>query len=937
MRSDLQSLPLHFVANEGQLDAPVDYYVQGSDTSVYFTPEGVTYRLSDRESERAWAVKLDFVGANHVHPEGRAKTEATINYFKGPKMDWSSSETYSKLVYRNLWDGIDLVYKGTASELKYSFVVHPGADPSDIELAYRGADSVRLNRKGDIEVSTPVTDFSDKAPYSFQRDGGRRSTVASSYDLGQARPNGRSYGFDLGDFDDDKSLVIDPVVLIYAGYIGGSGYDIGYGIAVDSSGAAYVTGYTESTAVSFPETGGPDLDHDGGYDAFVAKVASDGSSLVYAGYIGGSGYDAGYGIAVDSSGAAYVTGYTGSTEQSFPEIGGPDVEHNGGYDAFVAKVAVNGSSLVYAGYIGGSGSEYGEDIAVDSAGAAYVTGRTGSTEATFPEIGGPDVEHNGGDDAFVAKVAANGSALVYAGYIGGAGEDRGDAIAVDSSGAAYVTGRTGSTETSFPETGGPDLQYNGGENDAFVAKVAVNGSSLVYAGYIGGSGFDGGLGIAVDSSGAAYVVGGTWSGGAFSPEDTFPATGGPDLEHNGGVEDGFVAKVAVNGSALVYAGFIGGSSDGIAIDVDVDSSGAAYVTGRTESTATSFPVADGPDLTHNGYHDAYVAKVAPDGSTFVYAGYIGGAGSQGNSGSDGGVGITVDSSGAAYITGYTASTEASFPDTGGPDISYNGGTDAFVAKVATGFTLAVARSGEGTVTSDPAGIDCGNDCSNDYQEGTAVTLTATPAEGYDFAGWSDDCTNLTGTCTVTMDQAHSVTATFELESPACDDGEDNDGDGATDEDDPGCMSAIDDDERNGPIPPVCAGASESDNVIVGTARDDLLVGTDGRDAICGGGGNDTIRGGGGRDLVDGGVEADDIAGGLGYDRIFGRRGADDARGNDGEDLLVGGPHNDVLLGSADNDLLKGNGGDDTLGGGTGRDFCSGGPGSNTFSSCEDRP
>jgi hypothetical protein len=340
-----------------------------------------------------------------------------------------------------------------------------------------------------------------------------------------------------------------------------------------------------------------------------------------------------------------------------------------------------GTALVYAGYIGGNGNDQGWAIAVDGAGNAYVTGLTTSTEATFPVTVGPGLTFNGYYDAFVFKVNAAGTALVYCGYIGGSGFDAGRGIAVDSAGNAYVTGYTDSTEASFPVTVGPSLSYNGGVYDAFVAKVNPDGTALVYAGYIGGSREDQGLGIAVDGAGNAYVTGFT-----TSTEATFPVTVGPYLTHNGGFWDAFVAKVNAAGTALVYAGYIGGDREDIGMGIAVDSAGNAYVTGYTDSTETSFPVTVGPDLTHNGFFDAFVAKVNPAGTALVYAGYIGG------SGIDVGNGIAVDSSGNAYVTGYTTSTEATFPVLGGPDLTFNGGIlDAFVAKVnAAGTALVYA-------------------------------------------------------------------------------------------------------------------------------------------------------------------------------------------------------------------------------------------------------
>ena len=696
-------MPLYFVENRGQLDPRVAFAVQGRNTAIYFTKEGVTFSLTRSEDEdsrgktspaslpqpaplRRWNVKLDFLGANpNVQVTAEEKTEAVVSFFKGSREEWKTGiPTYARVLYRDLWPGIDLVYSGTVDRLKYQFVVQPGADPERIRLAYSGATRVDIGKEGELLVETPLGGFSDDRPYSYQEIGGRRVEVETGYALSGVSGPSQSYGFHLGSYDDARPLVIDPAVLVYAGYIGGSGVDVGRGIAVDGAGNAYVTGNTSSTAATFPETGGPDLTHNDGDDAFVAKVNAAGTGLLYAGYIGGSGVDIGNGIALDGAGNAYVTGQTSSTETTFPVTGGPDLTHNGNDDVFVAKVAAAGTSLVYAGYIGGSGFDVGNGIAVDASGNSYVTGSTGST--AFPVIGGLDPTYNLGGDAFVAEVAAAGTSLLYAGYIGGSSGDTGYGIAVDGSGNAYVTGQTSSTEVTFPVTVGPDLTYNLGAADAFVAKVAAAGTSILYAGYIGGSDFDIGRGIAVDGSGNAYITGQT-----PSDESTFPVGGGPDLIHNGGV-DAFVAKVASAGTSLLYAGYIGGLFADTGFGIAVDGAGNAYLTGYTLSTEASFPVTGGPDLTSNDGFDAFVAKVAAAGTSLVYAGYVGGAGE------DRGLGIALDGSGNAYVTGQTNSTEATFPVTGGPDLTHNDSTDVFVAKVNETGGLTPTPTGIATAT-----------------------------------------------------------------------------------------------------------------------------------------------------------------------------------------------------------------------------------------------
>jgi hypothetical protein len=740
-------IPLYFIPNEGQVDGRVVYYVQGRDKTIYFTPEGLTFVLSGaQESEpvrlddthgqerpgaknagirgvwgssgmfldeemrgiaprpklsepaarptpQRWAVKLDFVGANpEVKPAGVEETGAVISYFKGKPEEWKTGlPAYSKILYEDLWPGVDLIFYGIFDRMKYEFIVHPGADPSQVRMAYRGAESVSLTDGGRLVVNTPVGGFEDDVPVAWQEKEGARARVFVSYVLearAEDRPQDRSsvsnkalaegeagqrngvhvYGFKTGKYDRTLPLVLDPAVIIYCGYIGGSENDNGRGTAVDGSGNAYVTGYTLSAQATFPKLSGPDLSYNGNHDAFVAKVNPSGTALLYCGYIGGAENDDGQGVAVDGSGNAYVTGQTSSSQATFPMLYGPDLTYNGGLDAFVAKVNPSGTGLLYCGYIGGSANDSAFGIAVDGSGNTYVTGDTESTEISFPLLYGPYVTHNGNHDAFVAKINSSGTSLLYCGYIGGSDYDLGNGIAVDGLGNAYVTGYTYSTEASFPVLSGPDSTYNG-DYDAFVAKVNPSGTALLYCGYIGGSGEDHGRGIAVDGSGNAYVTGYT-----DSTKVTFPVLYGPDLTHNGNY-DAFVAKVNPSGTALLYCGYIGGIEDDYGLGIAVDGSGNVYVTGQTSSTETTFPVLYGPDLEHNGNTDVFVVKVNPSGTTLLYCGYIGG------SSYEAGYAIAVDGSGNAYVTGATLSNQATFPVLYGPDPTYSGDGDAFVAKI----------------------------------------------------------------------------------------------------------------------------------------------------------------------------------------------------------------------------------------------------------------
>lgn len=544
---DFGRMPLQFIPNRGQVDGRVAFYLQGRDKTVYFTSEGLTFVLSGTGPGAAgrpagrYALKLDFLGAApDTRLSGEGKTGAVISYFTGNEADWRAGlPAYSRIVYRDLWPGIDLAYFGTPDKLKYEFVVEPGADPSVIRLAYRGASGLSVNSDGGLAVETPAGGFEDDPPLGYQEIDGRKAAVPLAYriDASAGAEGGLAYGFEVGAYDPSRPLVLDPAVRVYCGYIGGAAADEARDIAVDRAGCAYIVGTTVSAQPSFPVKTGPDLTNNGGNEVFVAKVNASGSALVYCGFLGGKKDDVGQGIAVDARGNAYVTGHTESAEDSFPIKVGPDLTLGGSCDAFVAKVNAYGTKLVYCGYIGGSSfDDRGRAIAVDSHGCAYVVGAAWSNEATFPRKAGPDLTWNGDRDAFVAKVYASGEGLSYCGYIGGKSGDFATGIALDKLGNAYVTGRTDSNSRSFPVRNGPDSKYHGG-GDAFVAKVKTGGGGLSFCGYIGGSSYETGNDIALDASGNVYIAGVT-----ASTEATFPVKGGPDLTWNGD-QDGFVVKL----------------------------------------------------------------------------------------------------------------------------------------------------------------------------------------------------------------------------------------------------------------------------------------------------------------------------------------------------------------------------------------------------------
>ena len=400
----------------------------------------------------------------------------------------------------------------------------------------------------------------------------------------------------------------------------------------------------------------------------MTKLSSAGNALIYSTYLGGSGNDWGDGITVDGAGSAYITGYTTST--NFPTQSAYQATLQGGrQNVFVTKLSPAGNALVYSTYLGGNGNDYGQGIAVDWAGSAYVTGYTSSTN--FPTQSPYQPTLRGSQNAFVTKLTPAGSALAYSTYLGGSSWDLGYGIAVDGAGSAYVTGRAAST--NFPTQSAYQATYQG-LSDAFVTKLTPAGNALVYSTYLGGSDADEGYGIAVDGAGSAYVTGGTCSAN-FPTQSPYQATN----QTIGFAGNAFVTKLTPAGNALSYSTYLGGSAYDVGRGIAVDGSGSAYVTGFAQST--NFPTQSAYQATNQGGQDALVTKLSPAGNTLIYSTYLGGSGyDQSNA-------IAVDGAGSAYVTGYTESTN--FPTQSPYQATLQAGQSAFVTK------LTLAGSGPG--------------------------------------------------------------------------------------------------------------------------------------------------------------------------------------------------------------------------------------------------
>ncbi|MDR3554780.1 MAG: SBBP repeat-containing protein [Syntrophobacteraceae bacterium] len=738
-----ERLPLYFIANRGQVNGGVVFYETGAAHTTFFTRKEIVLGLGKREAKvdperygaenrqaRPWQalpergadvrtsyLRIGMLGMNKdVQVVAREEQQGKINYFKGnnPGKWRTNIPTYGAVLYKNAYPGIDIKFYGNNRRLEYDIIVGPGADPSVVRFKYSGARDVRVSQNGDLAVDLAAGSVIQQRPVVYQQAGGKRVKRRGTFMVREDRQGSHrtfTCSFDLGRYDRSAPLIVDPT-FVYSTYLGGSGQygDSASSIAIDASGNAYVTGYASST--DFPVTAGAFQAtlKSSEWNVFVTKIAAGGASLVYSTYLGGSGGDSANSIAIDTSGNAYVAGYTSSTD--FPVTSGAfQTSLKCSYEnAFVTKIAAGGASLVYSTYLGGSGGDSANSIAVDASGNAYVAGFTFSTD--FPVTSGvfqTKLKSSSGN-GFVTEVAAGGSRLVYSTYLGGSGYgDSAKSIAAGASGIVYVTGDTSSTD--FPVTSGAFQttfkSAGNGYGEVFVTKLAAGGTGLVYSTYLGGSGDDSGSGIAIDASGNAYVTGNTSS-------TDFPVTAGAFQTGLNGRENAFVSEIAAGGASLVYSTYLGGSGSDCALGIAIDALGRVYVTGWTDST--DFPVSAGALQTSlkSTLESGFISEISAGGASLVYSTYLGGGGG------DCAYGIVINSSGKTFVAGYTDSTD--FPVTSGAfqTASKSSCGNGFVTEIALLVNGSCGSSNGGSFISVPAFNLCRSGAASSVTSGSGT-------------------------------------------------------------------------------------------------------------------------------------------------------------------------------------------------------------------------
>jgi len=596
------------------------------------------------------------------------KLPGQVNYFVGTdRQNWRSGvETFARVRYESVLPGVDVEYYGTEGrELEYDLFLAAGVTPDSLALDFGGVSRITLSADGRAQLR--LLDGSlvvKEPPVAYQVRSGKRVLVAVKYVL-----RGPGLGFAVGEHDVSLPLVIDPV-LTYSSYFGGSSFDEATAIAADSAGNTYFVGYTASSL--FPTWSPVQPVHGGGaYDAFVVKLDPSGQHMVYSTYLGGSGPDIAYAVATDALGNAYVAGLTSSP--NFPVSAAFQPALGGGQDAFVTKLNASGSALIYSTYLGGLGDDFAQGITVSGAGAAYLVGTTFSPN--FPTKAPLQASIKGGQDAFVTQLNPSGAALVYSTFLGGGDTEYGSAIALDSSGSAYVVGST--TSPNYPTLNARQTTFAGGGTDAFLSKLNLTGSGLVFSTYLGGTSADEALGVSAPQ-GFAVVAGFTFSTDFPVTLPAQPVAGGNNNS------DAFVTRFDASGTAAIYSTYFGGTGNDRATAVVSDSGGIAYVVGRTDSADLPLVAPSTGQGTYGGAVDAFALALPASGSRFAYATYLGGAGE------DRAAGVAL-SPGTTHVVGITRSLN--FPLVN-PIINGSvGAQDAFVVKLPSIDTVTAAPAG----------------------------------------------------------------------------------------------------------------------------------------------------------------------------------------------------------------------------------------------------
>jgi len=687
-----------FEANQGQTSSRINFISRGSGYTAFLTSDGMVLSLRGSKTAPTEAVASSSTNlsgqttlgfrllgaASRPVARGENPQRGLINYFIGnDHTKWHRNvPTYAQVRYENIYPGIDLLYHGNQGRMEYDFIVRPGADTKSISFEVSGAKEIHTDGTGNLILATALGDLRFEAPIVFQESHGQRVPVKGQYVLEDAT----HVRFEVEPFDSNNSLIIDPV-LTYSTYLGGAGNEQTGALVVDSAGNVYVVGSTDEP--DFPTNTFGSLSA-GVPHVFVAKLNPAGTDLIFCDYVGGSGSDYGYGVALDATGNVYLTGNTSSGD--FPVVAPFEGTYPGSSNGFLTKISADGSNLLYSTYFGGNGVDLPAGVVVDSSGDMILAGYTSSTNLPVANAYQSSVSANQGGNygyyGFLTKFTTDGSSLVYSTYFGGSSNVPFNCngipcwgapfnlivgLALDKSGNSYVAGTTNTYD--FPATAGAYLGTNPTPSDGnigFVSKFDTAGN-LQYSTYFGDDLETNITAVAVDGSGSAYVT------GLALDDGTFPITSTGICDRNvygGACNFAFVAKFDAVGATLQYSTFLGPNNYTTPLAIALDTNNNAYVLGATGSS--SFSPVNGLE-NYTGGSDVLLAEIDASASSEVFATFLGGAGTDQPYYAD----LAVDASGNIYVAGSTDSSD--FPVTPSAfQTAFGGNTDAFIAKIGPG-------------------------------------------------------------------------------------------------------------------------------------------------------------------------------------------------------------------------------------------------------------
>lgn len=695
------NVPLYFVKNGGQVDRQVRYYAAASRYTLWLTERGFVFdafgkeKKSKKSRDYRDVTRLTFVKANK-HPEmaGEQITGHRVNVLKGknPSAWQTNIPTSAKVKYKSVYKNVDLLVYGVEKEIEYDWIVKPGGNHNDIAVRFDGAVSSAVDKKGNLVIKTKNGEWIHQRPIAFQEIDGQTVAVNSSYKKINAAPN--TFGFSVGKYDKNHPLIIDPMVVAFCSYLGGSGWDTIEAVTLDASGSAVVTGLTGSS--DFPIMGGVQGTLAGESDVYIAKFTADGKGLVFSTYFGGSSTDDAKALVI-ANGSIYIGGYTMSSD--FPVLNAYQSTKNGYMDGFVAKFSADGSTLQYSTYFGGTQDEMIRDLEVNGTGEVIVAGFTGSSDlplqsALYTSFNNGVVSQDWESDGFITKFSASGSSLVFSTYIGGEKSDDIFGLALNAAGDVYGTGQTYSDD--FPVSADAYQASMGYNNDpkGVIFRISSDGSTLVYSTFFGGSDQDVLWDIALDAAGAIYVTG-------ESSSTNYPTTAGAYQSANPTSTgmDAVITKMSADGSSLVFSTYLNGTNGYTgARAIALGGDGSVYVTGNTSST--NFPVVSPIQEENYGFYNiGFISHLTPDGSSLTFSTYYGGG--EYFSIND----IAVDGSGSIFIGG---SSDGGVWAYQGYQTTPGGGDDGFITKIVfdqyNSLTVTSPNGGENLIAGSTTNI-----------------------------------------------------------------------------------------------------------------------------------------------------------------------------------------------------------------------------------------